>query len=205
MWNEALWLGVPRAEIEEKKIYQGDMNGRFAYYRLDFMLDQRAELKADISANSRYRLWVNGQPVLSGPCRSDQFRHYYETVELGDYLQIGKNVLAVQVLLCDSMYVKEGPGDNRAPLNSVATLPAGHRLAVEGVLKGEEGNPLGEVTTGKAPWKVWLDNTFFLTKEPVVNGNMGALTERIDFNATPAGDCRILTMAAGGPAMCWSR
>ena len=70
MWNEALWLGVPRAEIEEKKIYQGDMNGRFAYYRLDFMLDQRAELKADISANSRYRLWVNGQPVLSGPCRS---------------------------------------------------------------------------------------------------------------------------------------
>lgn len=75
MWNEALWLGVPRAEIEEKKIYQGDMNGRFAYYRLDFMLDQRAELKADISANSRYRLWVNGQPVLSGPCRSDQFRH----------------------------------------------------------------------------------------------------------------------------------
>ena len=23
MWNEALWLGVPRAEIEEKKIYQG--------------------------------------------------------------------------------------------------------------------------------------------------------------------------------------
>lgn len=27
MWNEALWLGVPRAEIEEKKIYQGDMNG----------------------------------------------------------------------------------------------------------------------------------------------------------------------------------
>ena len=48
MWNEALWLGVPRAEIEEKKIYQGDMNGRFAYYRLDFMLDQRAELKADV-------------------------------------------------------------------------------------------------------------------------------------------------------------
>ena len=187
MWNEALWLGVPRAEIEEKKIYQGDMNGRFAYYRLDFMLDQRAELKADISANSRYRLWVNGQPVLSGPCRSDQFRHYYETLELGDYLQIGKNVLAVQVLLCDSMYVKEGPGDNRSPLNSVATLPAGHRLAVEGVLKDEEGNPLGEVTTGKAPWKVWLDNTFFLTKEPVVNGNMGALTERIDFNATPGG------------------
>lgn len=181
MWNEALWLGLPRAEIEAKRIYQGDMNGRFAYYRLEVELEEKGELTVDISANSRYRLWVNEEPVLSGPCRSDKFRQYYETVELGGYLRQGKNVLAAQVLLCDSMYVKEGPGDNRAPLNSVETLPAGHRLAVEGSIKDASGRVLGEVTTGKAPWKVWLDNTYYLTKEPVVNGNMGALTERIDF------------------------
>ena len=35
MWKKAMWVGVPREEIEEKKIYQGDMNGRFAYYRLE--------------------------------------------------------------------------------------------------------------------------------------------------------------------------
>lgn len=184
MWNEALWLGLPRAEIEEKKIYQGDMNGRFAYYRLNLDLEQEAELTADISANSRYRLWINGKPVLSGPCRSDKLRQYYETVELGYYLQPGKNVLAVQVLLCDSMYVKDGPGDNRAPLNSVETLPAGHRLAMEGLVKDSSGNVLAEITTGKAPWKVWLDNTYYLTKEPIVNGNMGALTEKIDYRNT---------------------
>lgn len=184
MWKEAVWLGVPRAEIEEKKIYQGDMNGRFAYYRLEVDLEQGAQLTADISANSRYRLWINAEPVLSGPCRSDKFRQYYETVELGSYLRPGKNVLAVQVLLCDSMYVKEGPEDNRAPLNSVETLPAGHRLAMEGLVKDAEGNVLAEITTGKAPWKVWLDNSYYLTKEPVVNGNMGALTEKIDYRRT---------------------
>lgn len=187
MWNEALWLGLPRDEIEEKKIYQGDMNGRFAYYRLEVTLEQKSELTIDISANSRYRLWVNEQPVLSGPCRSNQFRHYYETVELGKYLRTGKNVLAVQVLLCDSMYVKIDPGDNRTPLNSVDTLPAGHRLAVEGTVKDAEGNILADVTTGKASWKVWLDNTYFLIKAPVVNGNMGALTENIDFRLSPCG------------------
>lgn len=186
MWNEALWLGLPRAEIEEKKIYQGDMNGRFAYYRLAFDLEQEAQLKADISANSRYRLWVNEEPILSGPCRSDRFRQYYETVELGLYLRPGKNVLAVQVLLCDSMYVKAGPGDDRAPLNSVDTLPAGHRLAIEGQVRDSEGNILAEATTGKAPWRVWLDNTYYLTKEPTVNGNMGALTEKIDYRETLA-------------------
>lgn len=151
MWNEAIWLGVPRAEIEEKRIYQGDMNGRFAYYRLEVELEQLGELMADICANSRYRLWINGEPVLSGPCRSDRFRQYYEAVELGRYLRPGKNVFAVQVLLCDSMYVKEGPGDDRAPLHSVDTLPAAHRLAMEGIIKDASGNCLAEVTTGKAP------------------------------------------------------
>lgn len=184
MWDEALWLGLPRAEIEDKKIYQGDMNGRFAYYRLEVDLEQPGRLRADISANSRYRLWINGEPILSGPCRSDKFRQYYETVELGEYLRTGKNVFAVQVLLCDSMYVKEGPGDNRAPLHSVETLPAGHRLAMEGVVRDSSGNCLAEVTTGKAPWRVWLDNTYYLTKEPAVNGNMGALTEKIDYRRT---------------------
>lgn len=187
MWKEAAWLGVPRDEIREKGILQGDMNGRFAYYRLDFELAREGELTVELSANSRYRLWVNGLPVLSGPCRSNEFRHYYETVELGSCLRSGRNVLAVQVLLCDSMYGKGGPGDNRAPLNSVSTLPAGHRLAVEGSVKDAAGKVLADVTTGKADWKVWLDNTFYLTKEPVVNGNMGALTEGIDFNASPAG------------------
>ena len=185
MWNEALWLGVPRAEIEEKKIYQGDMNGRFVYYRLNLELEQEAELTVDISANSKYRFWVNGEPVLSGPCRSNRYRQYYETVNVGKYLKSGKNVMAVQVLLCDSMYVKEGPSDNRAPLNSVATLPAGHRLAIEGIIKDASGNVLADVTTGKASWKVWLDNTYHLAKEPVVNGNMGAFTEKIDYRRTP--------------------
>lgn len=184
MWNEAVWLGLPRAEIREKQIYQGDMNGRFVYYRLEIELDkvQSPELTADISANSRYRFWINGEPILSGPCRSDKCRQYYETVELGQYLRPGRNVFAVQVLLCDSMYVREG--EERVPLHSVETLPAGHRLAMEGEVKDGSGRILAEITTGKAPWKVWLDNTYYLIREPVVNGNMGALTERIDFRDT---------------------
>ncbi len=199
MWNEASWLGLPREEIEEKKIYQGDMNGRFVYYRLEAELGevQGAVLTADISANSRYRLWINEAPVLSGPCRSDRFRQYYETVDLGPYLRPGKNVFAVQVLLCDSMYVKEGPGEKRTPLHSVETLPAGHRLAMEGVIRDASGKMLAEVTTGKAPWKIWLDNTYYLLKEPVVNGNMGAVTEKIDYRNTFCGWKRIDFDASG--------
>ena len=86
MWDKAVWLGVQRQEIEEKQIYQGDMNGRFAWYRLEMELKEAGTLIVDLSANSRYRLWVNEQSVLSGPCRSSEFCQYYETVDLGEYL-----------------------------------------------------------------------------------------------------------------------
>ncbi len=184
MWDKAVWLGVPREEIEEKKIYQGDMNGRFAWYRLEFDLEETGTLTVDLSANSRYRLWINEQPVLSGPCRSSEFCQYYETVDVSSYLKKGKKVCTAQVLLCDSMYGTGRPDDNRAPLHSVATLPAGHRFAMEGAVRKENGEVLADLTTGTADWRVWLDNTWYLIKEPHVNGNMGALTEKIDFRKT---------------------
>lgn len=184
MWKEASWLGVPRAEIEEKQIYQGDMNGRFALYRLKIELEEPAELVMDISANSRYRLWINERPVLSGPCRSSAYRHYYDTVDAGRYLKNGVNVFAVQVLLCDSMYTSGWKGDHRLPLFSVEALPAGHRLAVEGTVRDRDGSRLADVTTGRADWKVWLDHTWYLVGQPGVNDNLGAVTEHIDFRKT---------------------
>ena len=201
MWKKAMWVGVPREEIEEKKIYQGDMNGRFAYYRLEIELEEAGEAIVDLSANSRYRLWINEKPVLSGPCRSNQFRHYYETVDLKPYLKKGKNILAAQVLLYDSMYTA-GWQDQRAPLVSVASLPAGHRFALEGAVKDAQSVDAAELTTGKADWRVWLDNTFYLYKEGAVDTNLGALAEKIDFSdllnllCTVPGDYQIRFMTS---------
>ncbi|MCM1236419.1 MAG: hypothetical protein NC489_40590 [Ruminococcus flavefaciens] len=184
MWKDAKWIGVPAEEIRKKEIYQGDMNGRFAYFRYEFELPETGSMTIDISANSRYRLWINETPILSGSCRSDRYRHFYETVEVSSYLRTGKNVFAAAVLLCDSGYVS-AQGDRRTPLISVASLPAGHRLAVEGRVTSRTGEVLAEVTTGKAPWKVWLDNSFFLISETLVNDNMGAITEHVDFGRMP--------------------
>ncbi len=72
-----MWVGLPESEIERNNILQGDMMGRFAYFRLDFDLESAGKLTLDISANSRYRLWVNGVSVTSGPCKGDLHRHYY--------------------------------------------------------------------------------------------------------------------------------
>lgn len=185
MWKEAVWLNLPKSEIEREKILQGDMNGRFAYYRCEIVLEESGTLVADITANSRYRLWVNGEPILSGPCKGDRYRHYYETVDLSDKLICGKNVFAVQVLLCDQNAVSH-QYEERAPLFSVASMPGVHRLSMEGKIISSSGDILGEVTTGKAEWKVFLDGSFYLIGGDEATANLGALKENIDFNIVPA-------------------
>ena len=77
MWKEAVWLGVPQQELINQKIYEGDANGRFVYYRLSFFLQETGDLTATISANSRYRLWVNGQPVSSVHIDDEAYKKAY--------------------------------------------------------------------------------------------------------------------------------
>ena len=101
MWNEVQWIKIPDMELRNKQILHGDLGGRFAYFRLEQELPADARLTARITAVSRYRLWVNDQAVLSGSCKGDLNRQYYETVSLTPYLHAGKNVFAVQVLYND--------------------------------------------------------------------------------------------------------
>ncbi len=50
-----------------------------------------------ITADSRYRLWANGQPVARGPARCYPHAQSVDRLDLTPYLQAGANVLAVQV------------------------------------------------------------------------------------------------------------
>lgn len=185
MWDKALWLGVPASEYAAKNIYEGDLTGRFAYYRCTFTLDAPAELTIDITANSRYRLWVNSQPVISGPCKGDLDRHYYESIDLTPFLRTGKNVLAAQVLYLDH-YAAIKQSDERAAIFSVCTPGGGHRLAVAGQVKSTDGTVLADVTTGTADWRVWLDGSYYLTSQRVTDC-MGTVCESPDFSCIPHG------------------
>ncbi|HEY7234039.1 MAG TPA: family 78 glycoside hydrolase catalytic domain, partial [Gemmatimonadaceae bacterium] len=50
-----------------------------------------------VSADNRYRLYVNGEEVASGPQRSDVMHWRYETVDLAPKLHAGRNVIAALV------------------------------------------------------------------------------------------------------------
>jgi len=50
-----------------------------------------------ISADNRYRLFVNGKAICFGPARGDILNWRYETIDIAGYLKAGKNVVAAVV------------------------------------------------------------------------------------------------------------
>ena len=211
---------APEEEIREKQIYQGDMNGRFVYFRHTFFTlgeDMVSFGKAERDRQGsrwmsrpipRYRLWVNGTAVQSAPSRGDRYRHYYETIDVSEYLVPGENVLAAQVLLCDHSHVKSQYGCDRAPLISVASLPSGHRLAVEGKSSrslrpsgirkrrnldvekrktAAEEKVLGGCDYRDGRLESVSDDSFYLVAEPFISDNLGASIEHLDFAKSPTG------------------
>ena len=55
------------------------------------------QLLAHLSADSCYKLLVNGQFVVEGPCHGTRYAKMYETIDLTPYLVEGENHLLVQV------------------------------------------------------------------------------------------------------------
>ncbi len=55
------------------------------------------EFRVHVSADNRYKLYVNGQYITYGPARGDQLNWRYETLDLAPYLKAGENVLAAVV------------------------------------------------------------------------------------------------------------
>jgi len=85
----ASWITDSSAPQREYGIY---------HFRKNFTLSTIPSIfVVNITADNRYRLFVNGKPVCSGPARGDLFNWYYETVDIASFLQQGENVIAAQV------------------------------------------------------------------------------------------------------------
>ena len=68
------------------------------HFRKGFQLDRRPDsFVVHVSADNRYRLFVNGRSVSTGPARSDLANWNFETVDLAPFLQPGFNVIAATV------------------------------------------------------------------------------------------------------------
>ena len=136
--------------------------GVYHFRRLVDLPAKPAHFVVHVCADNRYRFYVNGEPVSSGPQRSDVMHWRYETVDLAPHLHAGRNVLGATVW------------------NWGALRPVGQfsrRTAF--LLQGAEASD-SSVDTGRDGWKVLRDSGY--TFIPVTGAATGG------YYAAPPGE-----------------
>lgn len=123
----------------------------------------------DISGRSQFKLFVNGESILFGPCRSRKEIAYYDTIDIAPWLKPGENRLLMQVFS-----YPENPTDreNQGP-NYCYGDDGGPAVCIDGIIGDKNpGNPEN--------WYIWLDEgmafnsyaTFFLGVNETVDGEI---------------------------------
>lgn len=86
---KAKWISVPDIK---------DNTFAVAHFRKAISLTAKPEhFFVHVTADNRYKLFVNGQFVSLGPARGDLRNWNFETVDLAPFLKAGKNILAAVV------------------------------------------------------------------------------------------------------------
>jgi hypothetical protein len=86
---KAQWITHPTESVLEYGVFHFRKSFDLAVVPSEFIIH--------VSADNRYRLFVNGQPVCFGPARGDLSHWYYESIDIAPFLKSGKNLLAAVV------------------------------------------------------------------------------------------------------------
>jgi alpha-L-rhamnosidase len=86
---KAFWVTVPTESTKDYGVY---------YFRKNIDLkDKPNSFIIHVSADNRYKLYVNQTLVSLGPARGDTYYWNYETVDLAPYLKAGNNNISAVV------------------------------------------------------------------------------------------------------------
>ncbi len=158
------WIGSSAGGFNDAGLY---------LFRKQLALESKpAHFIVHVSADNRYRLFVNGTPISWGPANSDLAHWNYETVDLAPFLRAGANQLAAQVW-------RSVPG--ASPARQIS-----RRLGF--ILQGD-GPAECSANTG-ASWRVIADPSYAPIPHRSVDvggGYIAGPTDRVDARLRPWG------------------
>lgn len=174
---QAKWIwteGLPRTQTPGEH--------QLVYFRRTFSVNAPGDTRliVHVSADSRYRLYLNGKSVSVGPCKGNDKTHYYETVDLTDRLKPGTNVLAAKVLY----YTKTEPFRMGigGPISVWRSGAGGFFL--EGELTSTEGTLIEPLHTNQQ-WKCLKDTSLRFVPSGLMQWLGGV--EQVSGNDVPFG------------------
>lgn len=87
--TQAMWIG---------SAHPFDLHEAYLDFRSPKVVGKKGDqVELCVSADSRYKLWVNGQFVARGPARSYPQAQSFDRLDLSEFWQDGENIVAVQV------------------------------------------------------------------------------------------------------------
>jgi hypothetical protein len=159
--------GAPAAQWIAHPDVPGEAFGVFHFRRILELPSRPERYVVHVSADNRYRLFVNGQQVSSGPQRSDLMHWRYETVDLAPHLRAGRNVLAALVWNWGAErpvaqfshrtgFLLQGDSEREATANTGSEWKVLHNAGYEPIpvdLRAYYASPPGEAVDGRHyPW-----------------------------------------------------
>lgn len=128
-----IWNAIPPDELKQYEVLK---------FRKSFDLASKpSSFVVHVSADNRYKLYVNGTLVSLGPARGDLDHWNYETVDIAQYLVPGKNAIAALVW-------NEGSGKPEAQISLMTAF----------ILQGK--SDAESVVNTDATWKVMRDEGY---------------------------------------------
>ncbi len=140
------WIWTPDWRREDREV------PRIVYFRSECYLGELpSSAKLRITADTRYKLYVNGTLTEVGPSRGDREIWFYDIVELAPFLKVGKNVIGISVL--------------RYPISREAGNHGMFRTEIPGLLAVWENWESGSFEA--LTWKCYVDRTTEFPREEI--------------------------------------
>ncbi len=115
--------------------------GVFKFRKNITLAEKPATFVVHVSADNRYKLFVNGLQVSQGPARGDLYFWNFETLDLAPYLHAGENTVAAVVW-------NDGPQKPEAQITYLTAF----------ILQGD--SPLSETLNTNDTWKTIRDESY---------------------------------------------
>ena len=82
--------------------------GGFVHFRKSLNLDRipNGPIRINITADTRYKLYINSRFVHAGPVKGDQQAWFYDTLDILPHLRVGKNEFVVHVHMLHSQWAR---------------------------------------------------------------------------------------------------
>ena len=188
------WIAAPYDAGTEYGVY---------YFRKSINLAAKpASFIIHVSADNRYKLYVNDTLVSLGPARGDTYFWNYETVDLAPYLMAGKNTVSALVyneaqfrpeaqISVRTAFIVQGNSVNEEILNTNNTWKcirdAGHQPIPGFFFAASKGEMVDMNQAVKGDWRaVNYDDTTWPNAAKVMDGKLKGMSWGIDWALVPS-------------------